>query len=99
MGPCCHPRRKKICALLKNADMHLTLGFLRSNTDFGSPWLLIFDSKTIKKPLQNRLPLGATLFFNFLWIRCHLGRQHDTQDLAKTPQHSSRGHPRAAQEP
>ena len=63
-----------------------------------SPGLLIFDTKTIKKPLWNRLPLGAILFSIFSGFRCHLGRQHDTEDLTKTPKHSSRGSPRAAQE-
>ena len=64
----------------------------------GSPWLLIFDTKTIKKPLWKCLPLGAILFSIFSGFRCHLGRQHNTQDLTKTPQHSSGGHTRAAQE-
>ena len=82
--PYWHPTRTNFCVRAENADMHLTLGFLGSNTHFGSPWLLIFDEKTMKKPLRKRLPLGAALFFNVLWIRCHLKRQHDTQDLAKT---------------
>ena len=63
-----------------------------------SPGLLIFDTKTIKKLLWNCLPLGATLFSIFSGFRCHLGRQHDTEDLTKTPKHSSRGSPTAAQE-
>ena len=63
-----------------------------------SAQLLIFDTKTSKKPLWNRLPLGAILFSIFSGFRCHLGRQHDTEDLTKTPKHSSRGSPKAAQE-
>ena len=62
-----------------------------------SPRLLIFDTN-IKKPLWNRLPRGAILFSIFSGIRCHLGRQHDTEDLTRTPKHLSRGPSRAAQE-
>ena len=47
----------------------------------GYPQLLIFDTKSIKKPLWNRLPLGATLCSIFSGFR----RQHDTRDLAKPP--------------
>ena len=73
---------------------------------FQSGFLMVFvskissrgDIKSIKKLLWNRLPLGAALCSIFSGFRCHLGRQHDTRDLAKTPQHFSRGHPRAAQE-
>ena len=34
MGPCWHPTGTKICVCVENANMHLTLGFLSSNTDF-----------------------------------------------------------------
>ena len=34
LGQCWHPRPRKIRGLVKNADMHLTTGFLGSNTDF-----------------------------------------------------------------
>ena len=33
MGPCWHPTQTKFCVCVENSDMHLTLGFVGSNTD------------------------------------------------------------------
>ena len=95
MGPCCHPTRTKLCVCAENADMHLTLGFLGSNTEFASPWLLIFDTKTIKKPLWNRLPRGAILFSIFSDFAAILGANMTPKTSARPPNTP----PEATQEP
>ena len=95
MGPCCHPTGINSCVCVEDADMHLTLRFLGSNTNFGVSLAAYLRHKTIKKPLWNHLPLGAILFSKFSGCRCHLGRRHVTRDLTKIPNTP----PEATQEP
>ena len=73
MGPCWHPTRTKNSVYRENADMHLTLGFLGSNTDFVVSRAAYLRRKIHQKPLWNLLPLGVTLFPIASRFRCHLG--------------------------
>ena len=52
------------------------------------PGCLSSTQKQSKTTLEPPASWSHT-FSIFSGFRCHLGRQHDTQDLAKTPQHSS----------
>ena len=72
MGPCWHPTRNKNSVYRENADMHLTLGFLGSNTDFVVSRAAYLRRKNHQKSLWNLLAPGITLFPIASRFRCHL---------------------------
>ena len=94
------PNKNKILSLsVKNDDMHLKLGFQGSNERFGISLAAYLRHKNHQKNALEQPASWRQTFSTSSGFRGHLGDQHDTQNLTKTPQHSSRGHPRASQEP
>ena len=68
MGPCWHPTRAKCCVCVENADMHLTLGFLGSNTDFGVSPAAQLRHKIHQKTAMEPPASWSHTLFDIIWI-------------------------------
>ena len=96
MGPCCHPTRTNTRFCVEDADMHLTLGFLSSNTIFGVSLAAYLRHKTHQKKRSGTACLLEPYFFKyFLDFAAILGANMTPKTSPRLPNSP----PEATQEP